>query len=143
MDRNAASPYGDEVTRFGIDAPVFLQLARDDRRPHVANQLVAPSSLRTRALGLLLHEVRAGQLTDDEAMKIHDRMTELRVRLLGDRVSRRVAWRHARRSDSADLARAEHLAVAELQTDMLLTTDPQLRNMASDVVPLADFEDLF
>jgi len=53
---------------------------------------VAPNSLRLRALELLLQEVRAGKLTDDEALQIHERMTELKVRLLGDRVSRRVAW---------------------------------------------------
>jgi len=131
------------MTRFGLDAPTFLQLARGDRRPHAAHQLVAPNTLRTRALELLLHEVRAGQMTDDEALQIHERMTELKVRLLGDRVSRRVAWRHARRTDSTDLSAAEHLAVTELQADMLLTSDPQLRTMASDVVPLAAFEDLF
>lgn len=87
--------------------------------------------------------MRAGQLTDDETLQIHERMTELKVRLLGDRVSRRVAWGHARRTGSTDLAGAEHLAVTELQADLLLTIDPQLRIMASDVVPLADFEDLF
>ena len=131
------------MTRFGIDAPTFLRLARGDRRPHPSHQLVAPNSLRSRALELLLQEVRAGQLTDQEALQIHEQMTELKVRLLGDRVSRRVAWGHARRSDSADLAGAEHLAVTELQADMLLTIDPLLRTMAYDVVPLADFEDLF
>jgi len=131
------------VTRFGIDAPTFVQLARGEKRPHAAHQLVAPNCLRTRALELLLQEVRAGKLTDDEALRIHERMTELKVRLLGDRVSRHVAWRHARRTDSGDLARAEHLAVTELQADVLLTDDPQLRTMASDVVPLADFDDLF
>ncbi len=33
--------------------------------------------------------------------------------------------------------------MTELQADMLVTIDPQLRAMASDVVPLADFEALF
>jgi len=131
------------VTRFGIDEPTFLWLARGDRRPHPSHQLVTPTSLRSRAPELLLQEVRGGQLTDDEALQIHERMTELKVRLLGDRVSRRVAWGHARRTDSTDLTVAEHLTVTELQADMLLTIDPQLRTMASDVVPLADFEDLF
>ena len=131
------------MTRFGIDAPTFLRLARGDKRPHPAHQLVAPNSLRSRALELLLKEVRAGQLTDDEALQIHERMTEIKVRLLGDRVSRRVAWGHARRTNSMDLAGAEYLSVTELQADMLLTIDPQLRTMASDVVPLADFKDLF
>ena len=131
------------MTRFGIDAPTFLRLARSDRRPHPDHQLVAPNSLRTRALELLLHEVRAGRTTDAEALQIHERMTEIKVRLLGDRVSRRVAWTHARRTNSTDLSCAEYLAVTELQADMLLTSDLQLRTMASDVVPLAAFDDLF
>ena len=138
-----APPYVGGVTRFGIDAPTFLRLARGDRRTHPAHQLVAPSSLRSRALELLLQEVRSGQITEDEALQIHERMTELKVRLLGDRVSRRVAWGHARRTDSTDLAGAEHLAVTELQADVLLTSDLQLRSMAFQVVPLAEFEDLF
>lgn len=131
------------MTRFGIDAPTFLRLARGDRRTHPAHLLVAPSSLRSRALELLLQEVRAGQITEDEALHLHERMTEIKVRLLGDRVSRRLAWRHARGAGATDLAGAEHLAVTELQADALLTSDPQLRSMASQVVPLADFEDLF
>jgi len=56
-------------------------------------------------------------------------------------VSRRRSG-YARRSNSTDLTVAEHLAVTELQADMLLTIYPQLRTTASDVVP-ADFEDLF
>ena len=104
---------------------------------------MAPSSLRTRALELLLQEVRTGRLSDDQALQIHERMTEVKVRLLGDRVSRRVAWKHARRSGAAGLAGAEHLAVTELQADRLLTADPDLRAMAAGVVPLGDFEDLF
>ncbi len=89
-----------------------------------------------------MQEVRAGQLTDDEALQIHERMTELKVRLRVDRLSRRVAWEHARRTDLPDPASAEHLAVTELQADMLPAIDSQLRSTASDVVPLADFEDL-
>ena len=143
LDRTWRAPYGDGVTRIGIDAPTLLRLARSDRRPHAAHQLVAPNSVRSRAMELLLHEVRAGQITEHEALQVHDRMTELKVRLLGDRVSRRVAWGHARRTDATDLTRAEHLAVAELQADVLLTSDPQMRTMALHVVPLAEYADLF
>ena len=131
------------MTRFGIDAPTFLRLARDERRPHPAHQLVAPSSLRSRALELLLQEVLAGQTTEDEAMRLHERMTEIKVRLLGDRVSRRVAWGHARRTGSDELGPAEHVAVTQLQADVLLTSDPELRSVAEGVVPLGEYEDLF
>ena len=67
----------------------------------------------------------------------------LKVRLLGDRVSRRRLGACAADQHSTDLTVAEHLAVTELQADMLLTIHLQLRTTASDVVPLADFEDLF
>jgi hypothetical protein len=40
--------------------------------------------------------VRNGDLTDGLALTHHERLTELKMRLLGDRVSRRTAWTIAR-----------------------------------------------
>lgn len=131
------------MTRFGIDAPTFVRLARSEQRPHATHQLVAPNSLRSRALQLLLQDVRASELDEEQALHIHERLTELKVRLLGDRVSRRTAWTYARRFDWQDLEDAEYLAVTALQADALVTVDPQLAAKASGVVPLAPFEHLF
>jgi predicted nucleic acid-binding protein len=131
------------VTRFAIDPPTFLYVARSERQPDPAHQLVAPNSLRARTLELLLTEVRAGDLEEREALKIHERLTELKVRLLGDRVSRRTAWDLARRFDWDGLSDAEYLAVATLQADALVTIDAELAAKASGVVPLASPEDLF
>jgi predicted nucleic acid-binding protein len=131
------------VTRFGIDPPTFLAVARSGRRAHPDHQLVAPNSLRSRALELLLNEVRAGELENREALEIHERLTELKVRLLGDRMSRRTAWDIARQFGWDDLADAECLAVTKLQADALVTIDPELVERASEVVPLAAFDDLF
>jgi len=103
---------------------------------------VAPNSLRTKALELLLTEVRLGRLDDQEALRLHERVTEQKVRLLGDRVSRRVAWDLARTHDW-DLGVAEYLAVTRLQADALVTVDPALATAASGVVPLASVEDLY
>lgn len=47
------------VTRFAIDPRTFLLVARAGRAIDSGHQLVAPSSLRTRALELMLAEVRA------------------------------------------------------------------------------------
>ena len=135
--------YRDHVTRFAIDPQTLLQLARHEAPPHPDHQLVAPNSLRSRALELLLHELRGGELDEDEALQVHERLTALKVRLLGDRVSRRVAWTYARRFDWPDLADAEVLAVTKLQADALVTIDPQLRAKAEGEVPLAAFDDLF
>ena len=79
------------MTRFAIDPPSFVRLARSGLRPHPSHQLVAPNSLRSRALELLLTEVRAGDLDERGALELHERLTVLKVRLLGDRVSRRTA----------------------------------------------------
>jgi predicted nucleic acid-binding protein len=131
------------MTRFSIDPPTFLRVARHEERPHRDHQLVAPNSLRSRALALLLREVRAGELDDGQALQIHEQLTELKVRLLGDRVSRRTAWTYAREFDWEDLEDAECLAVTRLQADALITVDPRLAAKAAGVVPLATFEDLF
>lgn len=131
------------MTRFAIDARTFLHVARQERRPDASHQLVAPGSLRTRALELLLTEVRLGRLEEREALRLHERLTEQKVRLLGDRVSRRTAWDLARQNDWADLGDAEHLAVARLQADALVTIDEALAAKAAGLVPLAPLDALY
>lgn len=131
------------MTRFGIDARTFLVLVRDGRAVDPAHQLVAPGSLRTDALELLLTEVRDGRLEDRAALALHERLTEVKVRLLGDRVSRRTAWDLARRHGWADLRDAEVLAVTRLQADALVTVDPELASKAADIVALAALDDLW
>jgi hypothetical protein len=131
------------VTRFALDAAAFLSVARDEREPHAGHQLVAPNSLRTRALELLLAEVRSGRLDDREALRLHERLTEIKVRLLGDRVSRRAAWDLVREHGWTDLRDAECLAVASLQADALIAGDSGLRAKAAGIVTLADREQLY
>jgi predicted nucleic acid-binding protein len=69
-------------------------------------------------------------------------MTELKIRTLGDRVSRRTAWKIALERDWDTLRDAEYLAVTKLQADALITVDPELAAKADGIVPLADLEDL-
>src|SRR6201999_3744762 len=71
------------------------------------------------------------------ALAAHERMTEIKLRLLGDRVSRRTAWQIAREHDWDTLRDAEYLAVTRLQADALVTVDPALAALARDVGPLA------
>jgi hypothetical protein len=132
------------MTRFAIEPRAFLRLGREaDRRPHPAHQLVAPNSLRIQALELLLVEVRQGLLSETEALALHDSLTELKVRLLGDRVSRRVAWQLAVDRGLDDLRQAEYLAVAKLQADVLIAEDPDLGRQAAGLLPLGTLEELF
>lgn len=78
---------------------------------------MAPNSIRSEALQLLLTDVRSGWRTDKAALETHERMTELKMRLLGDRVSRGTAWRIAAQHDWDSLRDAEYLAITKLQAD--------------------------
>lgn len=130
------------MTRYAIDPATLVHLARTGARPRAEDQLVAPNSLRTAAVELLLDEVRAGDLTEREAIALMTPLTEIKVRLLGDRVSRRTAWDLARKHDWSTLRDAEYLAVAMLQADALVTADPELAARAEGVVPVATVSDL-
>jgi predicted nucleic acid-binding protein len=131
------------VTRFVIDPPTLVLLAEDDRPIDAGHQLVAPNSIRSQALDLLLQAVRAGELTELAALALHERMTEMKIRVLGDRVSRRTAWRTAREHDWPTIRDAEYVAIAKLQADALIATDPELAAKASGLVPLARVSELF
>ena len=130
------------MTRYVIDAPTLLHLVDAGLRVDPGHQLVAPSSLRSEALELLLRDVGAGTRAEPAALEAHERMTQMRIRLLGDRVSRRTAWRIAREHRWETLRDAEYLAVTRLQADALVTVDPRLAAAAEGVVPVAAVEDL-
>ncbi len=130
------------MRRFVIDAPTLLHLV-DAAEPVATDvQLVAPGSIRSEALTSLLRDVAAGRRTEKEALAVHERLTELKMRLLGDRVSRGTAWRIARERGWDTLRDAEYLAVTRLQADALVTVDPDLAAKADGIVPVAPVEAL-
>ena len=100
------------MTRFGIDAPT-----------------------------LLFDAVRRGELAEVEALHRHEVLTGIKVRLLGDRVSRRVAWQIAR-EHGLETQDAEYLAVTRLQADLFVTVDQAARARAQGVVPVGSVDQL-
>jgi predicted nucleic acid-binding protein len=130
------------MARYVIDAPTLLHLVDAGLHVDPEHQLVAPNSIRSEALELLLHEVRAGKRTEAAALQAHERMTEIKMRLLGDRVSRRTAWQVARQHDWDTLKDAEYLALTRLQADALVTVDPSLAATAQGAVAVAAIDDL-
>lgn len=127
------------MARFVLDAPTLLHLLDTAAPLDPTHQLVAPSSIRSEALDLLLGQVRRGERSEGEALALHERLTAQKLRLLGDRVSRRTAWQLAL-THGWSLRDAEHVAVARLQADGLVTVDPALTALADGVVPLAGVE---
>ena len=130
------------MTRYTIDAPTLLHLVTEAVEVHPDHQLVAPSGVRSQALQLLLDQVRAGAITEADARDKHTRLTETKIRALGDRVSRWTSFTIAREQDWATTSAAEYLAVTRLQADALVTVDPELAAMADGIVPVAPLEAL-
>jgi len=125
------------MARYVIDAPTLLHLIDDDVAIAPDHQLVAPNSIRSEALQLLLDDVRRGKRTEADALAVHERVTELKMRLLGDRVSRGNAWKIAREHDWDTLRDAEYLAITRLQADALITVDAGLAARAEEIVTVA------
>jgi hypothetical protein len=130
------------MTRFVIDAPTLVHLVATGLPLAPGHQLVAPQALRSQALDLLYGAVRRGELTEREALDHHETMTGIKVRLLGDRVSRRVSWQIARELGLESTAAAEYLAVTRLQADLFVSVDSTARAQAEGVVPVGGVEQL-
>lgn len=124
------------MARYVIDAPTLLHVIAEGVEIDAAHQLVAPNIIRSQALTLLLGAVRAGELTETEALAHHERLTELKMRLLGDRVSRRTAWKIAQEHGWDTTYDAEYLAVCRLQADAFVTVDEAFAARADGIVPI-------
>ena len=127
------------MTRYVIDAPTLLRLVTDGVEVHPDHQLVAPNAVRSQALQMLLDQVRSGEITEKQARDRHTRLTETKIRVLGDRVSRWTSFQIAQEQDWATTTAAEYLAVTKLQADALVTVDTTMAALADGVVALAPF----
>jgi len=130
------------MARYVIDAPTLIHLVDAKLDVDPGHQLVAPNSIRSEALELLLRDVRAGRRTEAAALAAHERITEIKMRLLGDRVSRRTAWQVARQHDWDRLRDAEYIAITRLHADALVTVDPSLAATAQGAVAVAAIDNL-
>lgn len=133
---------GAGMSRYVIDAPTLLYVVANGVPVSPAHQLVAPNVIRSQALASLLTAVRRGDLDESLALRQHERLTELKMRLLGDRMSRRTAWNIARDQGWDTLDEADYIAVTRLQADALVTVNPALAAKAAGLVRLAPFEAL-
>jgi predicted nucleic acid-binding protein len=125
------------MARYVIDAPTLLHLVAAGVKVSPEHQIVAPNLIRSQALSLLLASVRRGDISEEVALERHERLTEMKMRLLGDRVSRRTAWKIAQEQGWETTFDAEYVAVTKLQADALVTIDPALATKANHIVPLA------
>jgi predicted nucleic acid-binding protein len=128
------------MTRFAIDARTAIRLLRESITVPDAHQLVAPNVLRSQVMSHIYRDARRAELSDHEAQALLDGLTTMRIRLLGDRVSRAVAWRIAQQLDWDDTTNAEYVAVAKLQADVFVTLDADLARQVEGIVTTVPFE---
>ena len=126
------------MARYEIDGPTLLGIADGSIDLDPGHQLVAPNRVRSEALEILYERVRRGELAERAARDLHTRMTEVKMRLLGDRVSRWVGWQIAAEQDWPTLGDGEYLAVTRLQADAFVTVDADRAARAAGIVPVAE-----
>lgn len=79
--------------------------------------------------------MHARELTIEAALDRLERISAIKIRLLGDAVLRRNAWLLADELGWAETYDAEYLALTKLQADAFVTLDEELAHRAAEVVP--------
>ena len=130
------------VARFVVDCSAVLHLASEEIELDPEHELLAPTLLRSQTLSALHEAVHRGELDADVALERLERIGKMPIRLLGDAVLRRNAWRFAEHLGWAETYDAEYLALTKLQGDALVTLDPELARKAEGTVPTATLDDL-
>jgi predicted nucleic acid-binding protein len=130
------------VARFVVDCGVVLHLARERIEVAPEHELLAPTLLRSQTLSALHEAVHTGELEEDVALERLARIQAMPIRLLGDAVLRRNAWKFADQLGWADTYDAEYIALTKLQADAFVTLDEELARRVERVVPTATIEAL-
>jgi predicted nucleic acid-binding protein len=130
------------MTRFVVDCGAVLHLASEGIEVPSEHELLAPTLLRSQTLSALHEAVHAGELSEDVAVERLARIQAMPIRLLGDAVLRRRAWRIAGQLGWAETYDAEYVALTLLQADAFVTLDADLARRLQGVVPTATIDAL-
>jgi hypothetical protein len=128
------------MTVYVIDAPAALRLAEAGWSGE--GDLLAPTLLRSQTLSLLHADTLAGRRDGPSALALLQKADALPVRLLGDRVLRRTAWRVADELGWAQTEAAEFVALTRLHGDALLSGAPHLYTGADALVRIVPVTDV-
>ena len=114
------------MTRFVVDCGVVLRLASEDIQVSDEHELLAPTLLRSQTLSALHEAVHRGEIPPDVALDRLAGIWAMPIRLLGDAVLRRRAWKFAEQLGWAETYNAEYIALTKLQADAFVTLDADL-----------------
>jgi predicted nucleic acid-binding protein len=130
------------VTRFVIDSGTALQMADESVEVPPEHELLAPTLWRSQTLSEAYEAVRRDEITDDVARERLAYINGLKIRLLGDAVLRRQAWKVAEQLGLATTYEAEYVALTQLQADAFITQDAGLARRVEGVVATATIDAL-
>ena len=130
------------MTRFVVDAAAALRLAELDAQVAEPHELLAPTLIRSQVLSTLHEAVHRGDLTAKVGRERLDGFGRLKIRLLGDAVLRRTAWKVADQLGWASTYDAEYVALTQLQGEALVTENTELARLVEGVVPTASIDAL-
>ena len=130
------------MTRFVVDSSAVIHLVTEDIDVADTHELLAPTLLRSQVLSALHEAVQRGEIAVDVARARLDRIGRMPIRLLGDAVLRRKAWKIADELGWPSTYNAEYLALTQLQADAFVTLDRDLAGEAEGIVALASIDEL-
>jgi predicted nucleic acid-binding protein len=130
------------MTRFVVDCGVVLYLAGEAIEVLAEHELLAPTLLRSQTLSALHESVHRGEIPAQIAQDRLERIGRMRIRLLGDAVLRRQAWRVADQLGWASTYDAEYIALTQLQGDAFVTLDSELAHRVEGIIPMGTIEAL-
>ena len=130
------------MTRFVIDSSTALHMATEGLEVSPEHELLAPTLWRSHTLSAVYEDVRRGEISEDDASEHLDYVNRLKIRLLGDAVLRRRAWKLAEQLDLPTTYDAEYIALTQLQADAFVTLDADLVRRMDGVVPTATVDAL-
>lgn len=130
------------MTKFVVDCGVVLHLASEEIDVRAEHKLFAPTLLRSQTLSVLHEAVHRGEIPADVALDRLARIWAMPIRLLGDSVLRRRAWKLAEELGWAETYDAEYVALTQLQGDAFVTLDAELASRVEGIVPTATIDAL-
>ena len=130
------------MTRFVVDCGAVIHLARERVEVREEHELLSPTLLRSQTLSALHEAVHRGEIASDVALDLLTRIWAMPIRLLGDAVLRRKAWKLAEQLGWPETYDAEYVALTQLQADAFVTLDADLARQVEGIVPTATIEAL-
>jgi predicted nucleic acid-binding protein len=130
------------MMRFVVDAGAVLHLMSEEVEVSGEHELLAPTLLRSQTLSALHEAVQRGEIPAEVGRERLAQVGRMPIRLLGDAVLRRQAWKVADQLGWASTYHAEYIALTQLQADAFVTLDAELARNVQGIVTTAPVDAL-